>query len=354
MAEPTIKPDPEAGSPFVEDELDESTDLDFYDPNVGEGTLNRMYLARLPKYVWDAWSTLDDDAEIEIGKIRQFTLPDGSQKLQMRLHPHIQQHKEIPKEYDMEIHDVNVKNTFVFTEQDLPSYAAKNKERAAALAQGIPAHLLRQQQKATEPQQGQDRSRRSAPYTRRAIPKKTTIAGTIKHEVFCTPMQNAETEAYLSAKAYDAIPPAQASKKRPDFMGLPLEKNEMRHSSNWDQFIKVQAKPSKAKKMENRTARWPENKLMDELAKCFAMHKYWSIKAFRSRIPQPEAFIRECLEKIAELNRSGPFANQWSLTKANQGLIQNLNPTVPADAAAPDPADDLASGDEDEDMIDVV
>lgn len=106
--------------------------------------------------------------------------------------------------------------------------------------------------------------------------------------------------------------------------------------------------------MENRTARWPENKLMDELAKCFAMHKYWSIKAFRNKIPQPEAFIRECLEKIAELNRSGPFANHWSLAKGNEGLVQNLNPSVPADAAAPNPADDIASGDEDEVMIDVL
>ncbi|KAM7196084.1 Transcription initiation factor IIF, beta subunit domain containing protein [Rhypophila sp. PSN 637] len=354
MAEPTIKPDPEAGSPFVEDEMDESTDLEFYDTTLGGGTMNRMYLARLPKFLWDAWATLDDDEEIEIGKIRQWNDKDGSTKLQMRLHPHLQQHKEIPKEYNMDIHDFNVNNTFVFTEQDLPSYAAKNKERAAALAQGIPAHLLRQQQKATEPQQPQERSRRGAPYTRRAIPKKTTIAGTIKHEVICTPVENAETEAYLTAKAYGAIPAVQAFKKRPDFMGLPLEKNEMRHSSNWDQFIKVQAKPTKAKKMENRTARWPENRLMDELARCFSMHKYWSLKAFRNKIPQPEAFIRECLEKIAELNRTGPFANHWSLAKGNEGLVQSLNPSVPADAAAPNPADDVASGDEDEEMVDIL
>lgn len=70
----------------------------------------------------------------------------------------------------MDVHGYTVQNTFVFTEQDLPSYAAKNKERAAALAQGIPAHLLRQQQKTTEPQQQQERSKRGAPYTRRAIP----------------------------------------------------------------------------------------------------------------------------------------------------------------------------------------
>jgi len=215
-----------------------------------------------------------------------------------------------------------------------------------------------------------------APFTNYfALLEKTTVAGTVKHEVICTPVENAETEVYLSAKAYGAIPPTQTSKKRPDFMGLPLEKNEMRQSSNWDQFIvclpqlsaipcnrlltvlvlqKVQAKPSKAKRLENRTARWPENQLMDELARCFSQHKYWSIKAFRNKIPQPEVYIRECLEKIAELNRSGPFANHWSLAKGNEGLVQARNQSVPADAAAPNPADDAASGDEDEFMEDVL
>jgi len=79
MADPVrIKPDPEAaGSPFAEDEMDESTDLEFYNPNEQNGTFNRMYLARLPKYVWDAWSSLDDDAEIQIGKIRQWQDPSG-------------------------------------------------------------------------------------------------------------------------------------------------------------------------------------------------------------------------------------------------------------------------------------
>jgi transcription initiation factor TFIIF subunit beta len=94
------------------------------------------------------------------------------QKLQMRLE-NLTEHKDLPKEYNMEIANPDVHNTFIFSEQDLPSYAAKNKERAAALAQGIPAHLLRQQQRQTEPQPAADRtSRRAGPYTRRAIPSK--------------------------------------------------------------------------------------------------------------------------------------------------------------------------------------
>ena len=91
----------------------------------------------------------------------------------MRLKPEIPAHKEVPKEYDMEVANHDVNNTFVFTEQDLPSYAAKNKERAAALAQGIPAHLLRKQQKQMEPPA--DRSRKGAPYARRPIPSPSAV-----------------------------------------------------------------------------------------------------------------------------------------------------------------------------------
>jgi transcription initiation factor TFIIF subunit beta len=76
----------------------------------------------------------------------------------------------VPKEYNMEITEPNVTNTFMFTEQDLPGYAAKNKAKADALAQGIPAHLLRQKVEKQEGNQGFERGKRGAPPQRRAIP----------------------------------------------------------------------------------------------------------------------------------------------------------------------------------------
>ena len=117
------------------------------------------------------------------------------------------------------------------------------------------------------------------------------------------------------------------------------------------QLQKTKEKPTKAKKMDNKTARWPENQLLDEIARRFSEHKYWSIKAFRAKIPQPEAFIRECLVKIAVLHRSGTFANHWSLKPEYQGMLANYN--EPSGNAAPQPADDMASEDEEDDDDDI-
>ncbi|KAH6630705.1 transcription initiation factor IIF, beta subunit-domain-containing protein [Chaetomium sp. MPI-SDFR-AT-0129] len=340
MSEPIIKPEPDTGASFV-DEVDETPDLEFFDKLPDADAYNRMYLTRLPNYVWEAWSKLDDDDEIEIGTVRQWTDETGKIRLQMRLRPEVDAHKELPKEYDMDVTNHEVNNTFVFSEQDLPSYAAKNKERANALAQGIPAHLLRKQQKQMEAPA--ERGKKSAPYSRRPIPKKTKVAGRIKHEVVCTPVRNAEADRFLSIRAERA---AQPQKKVTMLTGFPT--GDTTNPIEWDDFLKTREKPTKAKKMENKATRWPENKLLDAITKCFSEHKYWSIKAFRGKIPQPEAYLRETLEKIALLHRSGTFANHWSLKPEYQDMMATL--PKPADDAAV-PKADVPSEDEDEEDI---
>lgn len=69
-----LKPDPDAPtaspSPLADEDIyEDAGDLEFNtDPN-----FQKLYLARVPKYVWEAWSKLDDDAEIQIGVIRQIS-----------------------------------------------------------------------------------------------------------------------------------------------------------------------------------------------------------------------------------------------------------------------------------------
>ena len=80
-----VKPDPDTKSPApVEDDdlYEDAGDLEFYDKNA----VNRetLYLARIPKYMWDAWmkmtDRLGDNDEIQIGTLRTWNeeKPDGT------------------------------------------------------------------------------------------------------------------------------------------------------------------------------------------------------------------------------------------------------------------------------------
>lgn len=67
-----------------EDDLyEDAGDLEFYDKNDAGRTRETLYMARIPKYMWDAWlkltERLGDDDEIQIGTLRTWNepKPDG-------------------------------------------------------------------------------------------------------------------------------------------------------------------------------------------------------------------------------------------------------------------------------------
>lgn len=134
--------------------------------------------------------------------------------MQLKLRSDLVQHQNLPKEYNLDITDMDVRNTYIFSERDLPGYAAKNKQKADALAQNIPAHLLRQKQQQQQTKQeggggsssSFDRKGRT-PIARKSIPKKTAIAGRIRHEILCTPLNNIETDYVMTQRALEATRP---------------------------------------------------------------------------------------------------------------------------------------------------
>lgn len=176
-----VKPDPEETSTGLdEDDLDDAGDLEFYDKNALGNSFETLYLARVPRYMWEAWQKLterlNDDDEVQIGTLRTWNEPQANgapdvTKLRMLLQADCPEHQMLPREYDLEVLDREVKNHFIFTEEDLPSYKAKNKARQEAINAGIPAHLLR-----PKPEGGQkqtyDRRSRYQPYYRKAIPSR--------------------------------------------------------------------------------------------------------------------------------------------------------------------------------------
>lgn len=109
---------------------------------------------------------------------------------------------------------------------------------------------------------------------------------------------------------------------------------------------KNQPKPTKAKKVEMKTIRIPENELMDKIFKCYEKYQYWSLKSLRAQLKQPEAYLRQTLEKIAILNKSGRFANNWSLKPENVSKNVNVGDIAPEEMG--EGASDIEDDDDDE------
>lgn len=62
-----VEPPSTAASPAEhsdEDIYEDAGDLDF------SHTVQGLYLSRIPKYLWEAWSKIGDDEEIQLGTIR--------------------------------------------------------------------------------------------------------------------------------------------------------------------------------------------------------------------------------------------------------------------------------------------
>jgi transcription initiation factor TFIIF subunit beta len=94
----------------------------------------------------------------------------------------------------------------------------------------------------------------------------------------------------------------------------------------------------------------PENELLDRLFVCFRRYKYWSMKALKAELQQPEAYLRDVLDKIAVLAKTGTFATQWSLKPENMPKDY-----AGAEEGAPDAGEDsdMADVDDDDDDLDM-
>ncbi|KAG9104351.1 hypothetical protein FRC06_003397 [Ceratobasidium sp. 370] len=83
------------------------------------------------------------------------------------------------------------------------------------------------------------------------------------------------------------------------------------HLGNFSNLVKQKPKPPHGQ--FERAARIPKNELLDMLFKLFATQSHWTMKVLRERTKQPMDYLKETLEDIAVLHKSGPHTNKWSL-----------------------------------------
>ncbi|RYC54307.1 hypothetical protein CHU98_g11900, partial [Xylaria longipes] len=298
--DPAIKPDPDAIStlPGVMDDDDiyeDAGDLEFADLNPSTNPAAAdVYLTHVPKYLYQAWANLDDDEEIRIGTMRKWIEvgKDGRQTERMALLlDHTKpNHQTVPKEYNMEAKEMDLANSFLFTEQDLPGF----KSRSHGANSNLPLHLRRRQDQQqqrpdekTQPEGGVKKNKYQPRY-RKAIPKKTTLAGKFSREINCLPVWTEETKHILKTMTDDAMKPKVSTSivKSFDPSGVIQAGAHVAH----EKFSNLVKKSKKQK--EEKAARLPQSELRDRIFQCYDKYAYWSLKAFKQALLQPEAWLQ--------------------------------------------------------------
>jgi len=262
----------------------------------------------------------------------------------MLLNDNIPEHQGAPKEYDLEVLENGVKNTFVFSERDLPRFAAKERARREAMALDLPQSVTKTKEGRIEKRNA--KGGRSEGYGYH-IPKQTKMVGKIRYDLRCEPKDKAEEDRMVMQQLRDM-------EHRHAGMHI-LSRNKAAAITNvgavgqsqFKGFIKNAAQQNKPKKGEHvKNARIPKDQLLDLIFTAFREFEYWPMTALRLRTQQPDAYLRQVLEEVAVLNKTGPFANKWSLSDAykDQGA-----------GAKPEAAEEVEDDEDDEEeMEDVV
>ncbi|KAI9846507.1 MAG: hypothetical protein M1837_003928 [Sclerophora amabilis] len=308
---PQIKPDPESlgasPSALSDDDLyEDAGDLDFSKSQL-------FYLMKIPKWLWESWSNIEDDQELRLGTIRVESIGDqpDQQKMSLILSEDMKNNKAIPKEYNMSVTNSESTNTYIFSEKDLPGFANRvgsrpRDARGNTSLRGSSRHVGA----------GHDRkSKRFQPYFRKAIPKQTTLTGVVRHEINCIPIENDEFKQFEMKRTVAALerqkPGIQFLKK--DGLFTPTRTVENREFANF-----TKSGPAKVKAQDNKSARIPQNELLDLIFDCFKRYKYWSLKSLKTELRQPEAYLKSTLDLVAELVKTGRFAMTWTLKPESQ------------------------------------
>jgi transcription initiation factor TFIIF subunit beta len=93
----------------------------------------------------------------------------------MLLRSDLAQHQAMPKEYDLNIQSETVQNTFVFTEQDLPGFKSRAKNKFDPESANMPARLNRAKVEKPGERQPWDKNRKFQPYFKKAIPSELSV-----------------------------------------------------------------------------------------------------------------------------------------------------------------------------------
>lgn len=320
-----------------EDYLEENESLD---TNLTHGN-QKIWLVKLPRYLAEKWTRDQDLRGQQLGqvKIRQRNAQNGSshsnngvngngsssdqkKKLEVKLVLNeAEQNRDIPQEYDLLILNTHVHNSYVFSEENLKRFRQENTEMGE----------MPDQPELKEPDEDDSRTRpakyykveknrgpdgqpqrMSVPFVK-TIPKKTSLMGKIVHDCQLVPLKTDSKYGQVLLKRQniplakerpkvtflDDIPGVVQSQAGPSILG-----------KSTSMFLKSNTQKQKS---EGRAIRMPKKDLLDLLFRLFEEYEYWSMKGLKERTKQPETYLRESLDSIANLIKKGPYTSKYHL-----------------------------------------
>lgn len=362
--------DPDNGYLSQEEEVFDGNDIENNETKVYEESLDldlsqanrQIWLVRLPMFLAERWRDRSNLHGQELGKIK--INKDGSQiKLMLNRDDNDKDGDSIPHEYDLQLTKKVVQNEFIFTEQNLKKYQQREKELAANPEKQIEAYLKKQEREEELKKRQQQMKRRNQrrkfnhrvmtdrdgrdryiPYVK-TIPKKTAIVGTVCHECQVMPSMNDPNYHKIVEQRRNLVKFNNKEKitTLEETVGVTMSHTGMSMRSDTSNFLKIGREKAKN---NVKSIRMPKKEVLDYLFKLFDEYDYWSLKGLKERTRQPEAHLKECLDKVATLVKKGPYAFKYTLRpeykklkeeerKATLGELADENQSAGASSASP-------------------
>ncbi|KZT50608.1 hypothetical protein CALCODRAFT_504511 [Calocera cornea HHB12733] len=273
-----------------DDEFEPDEEMDADEETVDKN----VWLVKLPKFLMEKWAAIEQE-DVVLGTLRVYHAPDpaGNQRLVLRLpemtDPAVYDTSTLPRQYSLKMQSKAVENEFVM--------ASKVKEKERNIIS-------------------------------------TKLEGKIVHDCHAFPIMDASYTSLVANRHREMNAPKRQTKVLEDEGGALHRINMLASGAGenigggFGTFVSTNKKSAAGNSAFERAARMPRNELMDLLFPLFRENENWSIRNLRDRTRQPEAYLREVLQEIGFLHRTGTFANMWSLLPAYKNRAEGLPPPV--------------------------
>ncbi|KAI8988589.1 transcription initiation factor IIF, beta subunit-domain-containing protein [Mycotypha africana] len=254
----------------------------------------KVWLVKVPKFLAEKWRKIDQD-NATLGSVRIYNqAPPGKSNNIALILPEDNSTPGLPREYSIHITPGEVRNKFVFTED-------QNGGKA--------------------------------------------ISGTVHHECTATPAQFGTYRNIMRKRVLEAGTPQRSvqilgQNNQPVF--VPGASSSLQ-DTGFSNFVNTK----KQKTEKEKATRMPRNELMDLLFAAFDKFPYWSFKGILEHTKQPSQYLKEVLQEICILNKRGPYAGNYQLKpefKQRMSLAEKQN-------AGTNIEDEVSDDDEDEEEI---